>query len=160
MHSAYIFDKMIKESSESYIIVISLTIRTRIMEFLPRSGKELVLEGFVYSQQKILKNNVISWKCTNRRNKQSCKARIKTLNGQEVGRFNDHIHLADPEKISVTRISGMKQRAQTTRECTRDIISTSVGGHTPEVLANLPNEEVIRRDIRRQRKRTTKIIAN
>ena len=62
------------------------------------------------------------------------------------------MHLADPEKISVMRIrSGMNQRAQTTRECTRDIISTSVGGHTPEVLANLPSEEVIRRDIRRQR---------
>ena len=90
------------------------------MEFVPstRGNKELlVMDRYIYSQQKTLAGGVISWECVERRNAKSCIAKIKTLNGNEVGRLHEHTHPADVEKINVLKIKAeMKRRAQITAE--------------------------------------------
>ena len=70
-----------------------------------RGNKDLlVLDGFVYSPNKISAAGVISWECVERRNAKSCMAKMKTLNGVEVGRFHQHTHAPDHENIRVLKI--------------------------------------------------------
>ena len=125
------------------------------MEFIPspRSNKQLlVFEQHIYCEQKKLAGNIILWECVNRRNRNACSARIKTLNGILHGRAPDHRCQPDPAKIQTMKIRGqMKQRAQNTMEKTRDILSGEVAGQNEEVLARLPKEETLKRTIRRSR---------
>ena len=114
-------------------------------------GQLLVVEGFVYSKQKELAHDVILWECVNRRNAQSCRARIRTRYGHEVGRLNMHTHPSDPEKVATMIVRNrMKNRAQVTREKTRVIISDYVAALPQETIARLPNEGTMRGDVRRQ----------
>ena len=125
------------------------------MEFIPspRSNKQLlVFEQHIYCEQKKLAGNIILWECVNRRNRNACSARIKTLNGILHGRAPDHRCQPDPAKIQTMKVRGqMKQRAQNTIEKTRDILSGAVAGQNEEVLARLPKEEILKRTIRRSR---------
>ena len=117
-------------------------------------GQQLAVEGFIYSKQKELAHNIISWECVNRRNAQSCRAKLKTQYGHEVGRLNIYTHPADPEKVATMRVRNrMKNRAQATREKTRDIIRDSVAAIPQETIARLPNEETMRQDVRWQRQK-------
>ena len=122
------------------------------MEYIPcsRGNKQLlVFEGHIYSEQKKLAGDVILWDCINRRNKNTCGAKIKTLNGILHGRVPDHRCQPDPAKIQTMKVRGqMKQRAQNTMEKTRDILSGAVAGQNQEVLARLPKEETLKRHIR------------
>ena len=55
-------------------------------------GKQMIVDGnYLYVYQKDLANGVQSWECQFRR-KQTCKARIKVLNGQIIDRVNEHQH--------------------------------------------------------------------
>ena len=70
-----------------------------MMEFIAssRGNKQLlILDGYVHSEHRRLANNVISWECINRRNMHSCIAKIKTMDGMEVGRLHDHTCVSDP----------------------------------------------------------------
>ena len=68
----------------------------------------LVFDGFVYSQNKISAAGVVALECVERRNAKSCMAKLKTLNQVEIGRFHQHTHPADHEKI-VHRIQRKKR---------------------------------------------------
>ena len=59
----------------------------------------LLLDGFVYSRNKISAAGVISWECVDRRNAKSCMAKMNTLNGVEVYRLHQHTQPADHENI-------------------------------------------------------------
>ena len=119
----------------------------------PRSNKQLlVFEGYIYSQEINLAGNVILWECINRRNKNACSAKIKTLKGIFHGRTPDHRCQPDPEKIQTMKVRDqMKQRAQNTMENTRGILSGAVAGQNQEVLTRLPKEETLKRYIRHRR---------
>ena len=85
----------------------------------------------MYSEHRKLANNVISRACINRRNKQSCIAKIKTMDGLEVGRLHAHTNVPDPEKVKVMKLrTEMKTRATETMDKTRDILNNAVGGQT------------------------------
>ena len=76
------------------------------MEFIPspRSNKQLlVFEQHIYCEQKKLAGNIILWECVNRRNRNACSARIKTLNGILHGRAPDHRCQPDPAKIQTMK---------------------------------------------------------
>ena len=64
------------------------------MEFATSNkGKlQVIVDGYLFNKQKDLANDVISWECVDRRNAKSCNARVKTLEGQLVGRINEHTH--------------------------------------------------------------------
>ena len=120
-------------------------VRSAIMEFIASSrGNKplLILDGYVYSKHRRLSNNVISWECINRRNKQSCIAKMDDL---EVGRLHAHTCVPDPEKVKVMKLrSEMKTRTKETMDKTRDILNNAVGGQTQQVLGLLPSEETMR----------------
>ena len=132
-----------------------------MMEFIAstRGNKQLlVLDGYVYSEHRKLANNVVSWECINRRNARSCLAKIKTMDGLEVGRLHVHTHAPDPEKVKLMKLrSEVKTRAKQTMDNTRDIINNAVAGQVQEVLGLLPSEDTIRRDIRRNRQAVNQI---
>ena len=71
------------------------------MEFVNSNKGEpqLILDGYIYTKQKDLANNVISWECVERRNEKSCKAKIKTLDNEIIDRLHDHTHPPCPERI-------------------------------------------------------------
>ena len=51
---------------------------------------------------------------------------MKTVDDQVVGRLNQHTHLPQPEAVQAAKVrANMKDRAITTMEKTRDIISGS-----------------------------------
>ena len=142
-------------------VALNLLKLTKVMEFIPssKSNKQLlVLDGHIYSQQKKLAGNIILWDCINRRKANSSNAKIKTLNGVLQGRLHQHTHRADPEKIELMKVRGaMKQRAQTTMEKTRDILSGAVACHNEAVLSRLPKESTIKRHIRISRQKANAI---
>lgn len=127
------------------------------MEFVVNSkgNRQVVLDGYVYNKQKMLANNTISWDCIERRNKKACRARIKTVNDQLVGRVNGHDgHPPKPESVRAAKVRAeMKERARTTVEKTRDIISGGAAAENDAVLANLPSARTLQRDIQRQRQK-------
>ena len=125
------------------------------MEFLTsRKGKrQITLNGYIFNKQKLLANNTISWECTERRNARLCMARIKTVDDQVVGRLNQYTHLPRPEAVH----ENMKDRAITTMEKTRDIISGAAAEQNDQVLANLPSARTLQRDIQRQRQKANNL---
>ena len=66
------------------------------MEFIKteKSKDMLIFENYMYTKQKLLADEVISWECTLKRSR-NCKARIKTQNGQFFARLNEHVHWLD-----------------------------------------------------------------
>jgi hypothetical protein len=74
--------------------------------FVPRTKGSplLILEGFVYTKQKILSTGATSWECSQRRNARGCTAKVKTQDGRIVGRTNVHSHLPDPAKVETLRV--------------------------------------------------------
>ena len=79
------------------------------MEFIPstRGNKQLlVLDGYIYSEQKKLSGNIILWDCTERRKASVCNAKVKTLNGVLHRQLHHHTHQPDPEKVSVMKFRG------------------------------------------------------
>lgn len=127
------------------------------MEFVPSTrgnNQLLVLDGYMYSKNKTSAAGVITWECVERRNENSCMAKLKTLNEVEVGRLHEHQHNPDHQKIRVLKIKGeMKRRAQNTAENTRDVLSSAVAGQTEETLARCPKEETMKRYIRNARQK-------
>ena len=92
----------------------------------------------MYSKHRKLANNEISGECIKRRTKQSCVAKIKTMDGLEVGRLHAHTCVPDPQKVKVMKLrSEMKTRAKETVDKTGDISNNAVGGL-------LPSEETMR----------------
>ena len=85
------------------------------MEFIKSTGGNkdlLILDGYAYSQNKVLVSGLIHWECTERRNAKSRNAKLKTMNQVEVGRLRAHTHPPDYEKIRVLKIkSELKNRA-------------------------------------------------
>ena len=124
-----------------------------------RGNKDLlVLDGFVYSQNKISAAGVVSWECVERRNAKSCMAKLKTVNQVEVGRLHQHTHPADHEKIRILKIKAeMKHRAQNTEGKTRDVLSSVVSGKTERTLARCPKERTMRRYIRNAKQKGNRL---
>ena len=63
---------------------------------LSEKGKvRLVVEGFKFSAQKILNNNVQRWACT----KKICRAYIKTNAEKVIEKFLEHNHEKENDQI-------------------------------------------------------------
>lgn len=101
----------------------------------------------------MLKNNDIAWECTEKKRRQ-CHARIRTSNGNFVGRFNTHVHAADIERANIRRLSAnVRNRAVTTEERPQNIIGNAItaGNLDQGTSARMPSISSLSRNIHRQR---------
>ena len=124
------------------------------MEFVKsEKGKDkLIYEGFEYVKQKNLANEVVSFECIQRRYKSACKAKVKVLGQEIVGRLHEHTHGPDPARKEVLKaVEKMKRRAEETEETPQQIITQSVSCLSQDAKANLPTMHVLRRSVRRCR---------
>lgn len=88
------------------------------MEFVKsnKGGQKVLYEGYAYVKQKDLANNVVSYECEQRRYTSACKAKIKVLEGQVIGKLHDHSHQPNPSRHEALKtIQSIKDRAQTTQ---------------------------------------------
>lgn len=124
------------------------------MEFVnSNKGKpQLILDGYIYSKQKDLANNVICWECVERRNEKSCKAKIKTLDNEIVDRLHNHTHPPCPERIQVNALrKSIKDRAKRSTEKTRNVISEEVTAVQDALFNFILSVRTIQREVQRQR---------
>ena len=76
----------------------------------------LSLEGYMYVKQKVLAGGIVSYECKERRNGR-CKAKVKVLDDEIVGRTHEHTHAPDGRKVEAKRAAQeIRQRAEDTRE--------------------------------------------
>ena len=119
-----------------------------------RGKDKLVYGGHMYVKQKNLANGVVSFECVERRNKATCKAKVKVnIQRKEiVGILHDHTHAPNEAKITAARtLQKMKEKANKTEETTQQIVSEECALIDEETIANLPPVHHIKRNIRRQR---------
>ena len=119
-----------------------------------RGNNKIIHEGYIYVKQKNLARGVISYECELRKrgkhNSGECKAKIKVMNGEVVGRTNQHTHAAvagRPETLHVR--DTMKRRALETMEPPQQILATCLQEISEASATQLPPFRTIRRAIRR-----------
>ena len=124
------------------------------MEFTTteKGARKLLKDGFIYFFQKTLANDVSSWECSLRR-KEQCKARVKlTSDDQFIEQTNEHTHPPSETNCELARVkAGIKRRAETSNDTSRQILAGELGGVTETTIVNLPPMETLRRNIRAAR---------
>ena len=131
----------------------SASLQVFIMDFTSttQGKRKLVDGGYMYVHQKNLANGVASWECEQRR-RETCKAKVKVLNDQIVGRVNVHTHGPNNTKVEVTKVRvDMKRRAETTIDAPHRILSDGLAQASAAAAVNLPHLTNVPRTIRRYR---------
>ena len=131
----------------------SASLQVFIMDFTSttQGKRKLVDGGYMYVHQKNLANGVASWECEQRR-RETCKAKVKVLNDQIVGRVDVHTHGPNNTKVEVTKVRvDMKRRAETTIDAPQQILSDGLAQASAASAVNLPHLTNVRRTIRRYR---------
>ena len=124
------------------------------MEFIKsnRGGNKVLYEGYIYVKQKDLADGAVSYECEMRRNDQQCKAKLKVLGNEVLGRMNEHTHAPNLGRMEATKVKvGVKRRALETEESAQQIISQELSDISESAAVNLPAIRNIRRNIRRNR---------
>lgn len=113
-----------------------------------KGKRKLVLNSYIFRKEKTGADSKEIWSCETR----GCNARLHTLHDAIVKGPTDHNHAPVHGKADVETVRiGMKRRAETTDEATRQITQQSL---TQVSLSNahlLPSTSTISRDIRRHR---------
>ena len=121
------------------------------MEFTTteKGARKLLKDGFIYFFQNTLANDVSSWECSLGR-KGQCKARVKlTSDDQFIEQTNEHTHPPLQTNCELARVkAGIKRRAETSNDTSRQILAGELGGVTETTIVNLPSMETLRRNIR------------
>ena len=130
------------------------------MEFIKsdRGKDRLVYDGYVYVKQKYLTTGVVSFECEERRNRATCKAKVKVHIQQNeiVDRLHDHTHAPDETKIEAAKTThNIKMRATNTEETAQQIISEACVLTDEATGANLPPIHHTKHNIGRQRQRSS-----
>ena len=83
-----------------------------------KKKKCLIYDGFTFRVDRILKNNDISWRCTN--NKRKCKARVRTDGESKVvmSAISEHNHDMNERKIESKQL---RDRVMAKRKASDDI---------------------------------------
>ena len=121
---------------------------------VPNARRKLIFENYIFVKQKELADGVISWECSERRNVQSCRAKVRTRNDIFLGRTNDHTCSDVPNLADVAVLKAriaMTTHAQTSDDRTQAIIGANTQNLSEEERANLPDIETMSRSIRRAR---------
>lgn len=92
-----------------------------------RGSEKFVLDGYIYIFYRLSADEIRTfWRCEQ---KNSCKARIHTADGEIVNRLGEHTHEASAAGIEAKKtITRMKRRAVETVECTVQVINQSIVG--------------------------------
>ena len=123
------------------------------MEWLDSEKRKqmLSLEGYMYVKQKVLAGGIVSYECKERRSGR-CKAKVKVLGDEIVGRTHEHTHAPDGRKVEAKRAAQeIRQRAEDTRETPQQLITAAVGMLSQGASTQLPAVRTMRRNIRRYR---------
>ena len=103
------------------------------MEFFTsaRGGQKIFFEGYIYTKQKNLANDVVSYECEKRRQngerQGECRAKIRVKGQEVVGLTNEHSHGPEQSRGEVQRLrSEIRESAAKTEEAPQQIIATSL----------------------------------
>lgn len=126
------------------------------MEFVSsaRNSRKLHYNGYLYVKNKTFNDGRTYWECEERRSGNGCRVKIILDEGDNLERMvGDHTHAPNPERFQALGI-----RAEMRREArlipdrsTNNIVAGNIAFAPEGVMANLPQLETIRRDIRRNR---------
>jgi len=126
------------------------------MEFVTsqKRNRKIINNGYVYVFQKDLANDVRSYECELRRNKQQCKAKIKVdIHENIIGTFNEHTHPPSDTVCEVNRIkSRIRDLSYITQNPPQQILGEALQGISEDASVNLPAIDHMRRTIRHQRR--------
>ena len=120
----------------------------------PNGRRKLIFENYIFVKQKDLRNGAIAWECSERRNTKSCRARVKTLDGNIVGQTNAHTctTLPNPSKVDVLRTrAAMLIQAGRSDDRTQAIIGANINQLSDDTKAFLPSIDAMRRGVQRVR---------
>lgn len=111
------------------------------MEFFTsaRGGQKISLDGYIYTKQKNLANNVVSYECEKRRQnggrQGECRAKIKVRGQELIGRTNDHSHGPAQSTIEVQKVrAAIRERAAMTEEAPQRILADTLVTCTQGIL--------------------------
>lgn len=118
-----------------------------------RGNTVLTYLGFEYN--KFRENNitnVVTWRCRQYKSSR-CKAFIKTNEGNIVGAPSTHSHDSCPQKANANiAMRKMKERIKHVGATPRNVIGNELIGLTNDVLAHLPKQSSITRNLLRHKK--------
>ena len=124
------------------------------MEFIQteRNSRNLLYHGHLYVKNKTLNNGNTFWECEQRRSGNGCSVKVLLDPGDNFIRISgDHTHAPNPERAEDLNI-----RTQIRREArllpdrrTNNIVAGNLVLAERAVIANLPELETMRRDVRR-----------
>ena len=124
------------------------------MEFAEsqRGGRKLLWNGYIYTYQKELANQVTSWECVLRRSGQ-CKARIKlSMSDEFLEAVNEHTHAPSATSCELAQIrSNIKRKSETTHDTTQQILTVELQNISDDAAVHLPIVGNLRHTIRSQR---------
>lgn len=127
--------------------------------FVSQQGKVKVeFEGYVYVKQKNLVNGVVSYECEKRRKTSQCKAKIKILGKELVGRINIHSHDPEPPTWKVLNIvQQIKTEPENSDETSTQQITQSLLHISENARTQFPTIHDIRRNRRRRRQAVSNV---
>lgn len=121
------------------------------MEFTTteKGQRKVIRNGFMYVFQKTLANDVSSWECVLRR-KGQCKSRIKlSVTDAFIEQTNEHTHPPSQTNCELVKVkAGIKRRAETTADPSRQILADELSAISQTAAVNLPSMDNLRRNIR------------
>ena len=130
-----------------------------VMELIKssRGGDVLCLDGYTYSKKKV-STNQIRWQCTKQRS-EGCKGCVTTdINPFGNPRsFTPHRnHVSDNTRVEISKFrSEVKTAAKNTPGLnTQLLLVNSAENLSPQAIIEMGNVESIKRDIRRQKRKT------
>lgn len=113
-----------------------------------RGKDKLVLDGYMFTKEKVGSDDKIIWKCEVR----TCRKRVHTSGQVVLHQMNEHTHAPIHGKsvVAVARHE-MKQHAEASEEPTRQVMQHALQQVPVEYAHLLPSNDSLRRGIRRQR---------
>ena len=119
-----------------------------------RGKEKACIDGFLYTLKRSCHPH-LHWICEKRA---TCKARITTKDGVVINPPNkseiilSHTHAPEPMRVEMIKgITRMKDRAVSSEDTTRSILSSGLGLMTDSSISALPKLDSLKRRIRRQK---------
>ena len=116
-----------------------------------KGKKKLCLDGFIYVQKRTTGEHV-HWECWRRRSRRCPGSLMTNLNDEIPVPKGDHTHMPERTQINITKAKNkMKEVAKIGRDKPANILSETLETLDERTRANVPQQETLKRLIRRQR---------
>ncbi|XP_077299573.1 uncharacterized protein LOC143920537 [Arctopsyche grandis] len=118
-----------------------------------RSRPKLIDQGFLFIKDRKVEDKTF-WRCDQYLS-QHCRARLHVVDETIVRRVGEHSHSSNSARIeAVKTLQSIKDKAITTQHGTHQLLTESCTGLSEAVISQMPNDQNVKKMIRRTRNNT------